>query len=115
MTWATLAHVGNDWFAVPLAVWTLVGLIRYDANPNLRTAVGGAIVLSAGLLTKAYFVSVVPMMVSLCALRRRWRDLGAVSVVLCGLAGLGIFGISYSTERSRELRSRGLAWIYMQF
>jgi len=24
MVWATLAHVGNDWLAVPIAVWTLV-------------------------------------------------------------------------------------------
>jgi len=26
MMWATLAHIGNDWLAVPIAVWALVAL-----------------------------------------------------------------------------------------
>jgi hypothetical protein len=34
MTWATLAHVGNDWLAVPLAVWLLASVICYDKNPG---------------------------------------------------------------------------------
>lgn len=34
MTWATIAHVANDWLSVPLAVWSLALMIRYWRNPN---------------------------------------------------------------------------------
>ncbi|MBI3679624.1 MAG: hypothetical protein HY235_04440 [Acidobacteria bacterium] len=36
MTWATIAHVSNDWLAEPVAVWTLVALISYGASPRWR-------------------------------------------------------------------------------
>ena len=36
MTWATLAHVGNDWLAVPIAIWTLVALNLLGADPGRR-------------------------------------------------------------------------------
>jgi hypothetical protein len=107
MTWATLAHVGNDWLAVPIAVWTLVALIRYDASPSLRTATITAVVLAAGLLTKAYFLALVPLLPGLCAWRRRWRELAVASVILCGLAGpwyarnLARYGVLTGTQESR--------------
>ncbi len=87
MTWATLAHIGNDWLAVPLAVWTLVALNRYDANPSARTAALAAGVLALGLLTKAYFLALVPLLAGLYVVRRRWREFAIAGVILCGLAG----------------------------
>lgn len=75
MTWATVAHVANDWLAVPLAVWSLAAAIRYWKNPNARNVVWMAGLLSAGLLTKAYFVAVVPAAVALCVSLRRWKEL----------------------------------------
>ena len=55
MTWATIAHVTNDWLAVPLTVWVLVALIHYDEAPGLRRAGLAAAVLSVGLLTRYSF------------------------------------------------------------
>jgi hypothetical protein len=107
MTWATLAHVGNDWLAVPIAVWTLVALNRYDASPSLRTVAATAVILAAGLLTKAYFLALVPLLAGLCVWRKRWRELAFASVILCGLAGpwyarnLVRYGVFTGTQESR--------------
>jgi hypothetical protein len=62
MTWATLAHVTNDWLAVPLAVWTLVFMIRAASSPAPANLVPASLILSAGLLTKAYFLALVPVL-----------------------------------------------------
>ena len=87
MTWATLAHVSNDWLAVPVAVWTLVALIHYQMKPGAGAAAAMAGVLSIGLLTKAYFLAFVPLVFGLCIWRRRWRDLTIAALVVCLLAG----------------------------
>ena len=107
MIWATLAHVGNDWLAVPIAIWTLVALNRLDADPSPRRAAIASVVLAAGLLTKAYFLAFVPLLLGLCVLRRRWRELAIASLVLCGLAGpwyvrnLVRYGVLTGTQESR--------------
>jgi hypothetical protein len=87
MIWATLAHVGNDWLAVPAAVWTLVALNLLGTSPSPRAAAIAASVLAAGLLTKAYFLTFLPLLVGVCLLQRRWRELAIASLLLCGLAG----------------------------
>ncbi len=87
MLWATLTHVGNDWLAVPVAVWSLVALNRLGSSPGRRTAALAALVLAAGLLTKAYFLAFLPLLLGICVWRRRWRELAIASVILCGLAG----------------------------
>ncbi len=61
MFWATVAHVCNDWLAIPLAVWTLVWAMRYHREPSLPNALRLAVVLALGLLTKAYFLVFVPL------------------------------------------------------
>jgi hypothetical protein len=86
MIWATMAHVANDWLAVPLTVWLLVTTIDYARCPNVRRAASISIVLSLGLLTKAYFLAFIPLM-AICAVRRKWLDLGVSLVLLLGLAG----------------------------
>lgn len=107
MLWATLAHVGNDWLAVPIAVWTLVAINRLGLNPSDRSAGVAAVFLAAGLLTKAYFLAFVPLLAGLCILRRRWRELALATVILCGLAGpwyarnLVRYGVLTGTPESR--------------
>jgi hypothetical protein len=85
MLWATVAHIANDWLAVPLAVWTLVALNRYWERPEVRSACIAAAVFAAGLLTKAYSLALVPLFIVLLALRR--RHVTAAAAIVCGLAG----------------------------
>ncbi|HEX4773304.1 MAG TPA: hypothetical protein VH351_20890 [Bryobacteraceae bacterium] len=72
MLWASIAHIGNDAFAIPLTVWFVVLLLE-DAS-----VVALAFVLGAGLLTKAYFLSFVPVFAAFVVARVRaghasWR------------------------------------------
>jgi hypothetical protein len=107
MVWATLAHVGNDWLAVPLAIWALVALNLFAASPNRRNAAIAAGVLATGLLTKAYFLAFAPLIVGLCVLQKRWRELASASVILAALAGpwyarnLVRYGVVTGTQESR--------------
>lgn len=87
MIWACLARVSNDWLAVPLAVWLLVAVIRYWERPATGSAALAAGLLSAGLLTKAYFLAFVPLLAAVCILRRGWRHLGIGLLLLAALAG----------------------------
>ena len=88
MIWATVAHVANDWLAVPLTVWLLVMLIHYEECPNVRRATLASGVLSMGLLTKAYFIAFVPLLLSLYLHRRRLtRALAIALAFISGLAG----------------------------
>ncbi|HXP87496.1 MAG TPA: hypothetical protein VN841_22380 [Bryobacteraceae bacterium] len=61
MFWATIAHIGNDWLAVPLAVWLIVWALRCHLETTLRRSLWLAVVLALGLLTKAYFLVFVPL------------------------------------------------------
>ncbi len=87
MTWAAIAHVANDWLAVPLTVWSLTMMIRYWKRPAPGRAAWVAWVLSVGLVTKAYFVALVPLAIALYLLRRRWKDLGVATAILLAAAG----------------------------
>jgi hypothetical protein len=86
MFWATIAHIGNDWLAVPLAVWLIVWTIRADRRPSLRSSVGLAIVLSLGLLSKAYFLVFVPLYLIALAVWYRKGSLRAPGLAV----GLGL-------------------------
>jgi hypothetical protein len=87
MTWATVAHVGNDWLAVPLAVWFLVSLIEYDECPAVSRIVACASVLSLGLLTKAYFLAFAPLLGATCILQRKIRHFGLAVLILIAVTG----------------------------
>ncbi len=74
MFWATVAHVDNDWLAVPLALWLVVMALRFDRQPSTRPAVWLAALLGLGLLTKAYFLMFVPLyLLAVFAWHRRRR------------------------------------------
>jgi hypothetical protein len=85
--WATLAHIGNDGAAVAVSVWAVVALVRYWKLPGLRIAAAAALLLVAGLLTKAHFLAVAPALPILCVVRRRARDLIVALVIMSALAG----------------------------
>lgn len=68
LLWASIAHVGNDWLAIPLTLWFLV-LLTGDAS-----LISLSLVLAAGLLTKAYFLSFVPVFVVFTCWRWRKRS-----------------------------------------
>lgn len=61
MFWATVAHIGNDWLAVPLAVWLVVWALRCHREPSPRNVTWLAVTLGLGLLSKAYFLVFVPL------------------------------------------------------
>jgi hypothetical protein len=63
MFWATVAHVCNDWLAVALATWTVVLALRCQREGTVGSAMRLGLVLALGLLTKAYFLLFVPMIV----------------------------------------------------
>lgn len=107
MTWATLARVSNDWLAVPLAVWTLVALNRYGASPSLRASTNAAVLFATALLTKAYFLALLPLLPVPFVWRRRWSDLSVASAIVCVLAGpwyvrnVVRYGVLTGTQESR--------------
>ena len=80
MTWAAIAHIANDWLAVPLAIWTLVFAIRSAVPPGKRPVIAVSLLVSAGLLAKAYFLAFEPLVFAVCALRPR-RLLAHVAIV----------------------------------
>lgn len=61
MLWGSVAHVGNDWLAVPVGTLFLALLILAvrEARPKYLTGCAGA--LAGGLLTKAYFLAFAPV------------------------------------------------------
>jgi hypothetical protein len=87
MTWATVAHVANDWLAAPLGIWTLVFLMRCAANATTARIAAASLVLSAGLLTKAYFLALVPVLLGISAIRRGWRGVAVSAAILATCAG----------------------------
>ena len=86
MTWATVAHVANDWLAVPLAVWTLTAAIGYWTAPRTAAAARLAGLIAAGLLTKAYFLAMVPLVVVICLARKRWMHLALAAGIILAVA-----------------------------
>src|SRR5579871_3028012 len=87
MTWATIAHVANDWLAVPLSVWCLGLLVSYWKRPGRLGALWVGTVFALGLLTKSYFLAVAPLAILVCALRKRWMDTLIVAGIVAGAAG----------------------------
>jgi hypothetical protein len=83
MFWATVAHISNDWLAVALGTALLAGTIRIAARPGFPAGLWLGLLLGAGLLTKAYFLAVVPVVlgtVMVC----HWRAVGLVGLGAAG-------------------------------
>jgi hypothetical protein len=87
MTWATIAHVANDWLAVPLAIWTLVWTIEYSDRPTRRNLICAVAILALGLWTKAYFLTCIPLLLCVCAIRGGAKRALLAVALLAALAG----------------------------
>jgi hypothetical protein len=75
MLWATVAHVGNDYLAVPLTLLFLLYVGLTLAAANRRNPVILSVIFAAGLLTKAYFLALAPIFVALLLWRKQWLSL----------------------------------------
>jgi hypothetical protein len=85
MFYASVAHVSNDWLAIPLSTWTLVALLRFWRQPQLGSASLLGWAVAAGLLTKAYFLVwllVAAAAVAWIAARRRNSELATVFMTI---------------------------------
>ena len=107
MFWATVAHIANDWLAVPMAVWLIVWALR-------RNAIWFAVILGLGLLSKAYFLVFVPLYVLAALLwypKRDWLALLAIPAVLAGpwyIRNLMLYGnLSARVEESNGVTTVG--------
>jgi hypothetical protein len=87
MIWATVAHIANDWLALPLALWLLVLTIDFHEHGTMRRAMVCGLVLALGLLTKAYFLAFIPLLAGVFLLRRRFREGMAAGLILIVAAG----------------------------
>jgi hypothetical protein len=90
MLYATIAHVDNDWLAVGIAALYLASLARLVRQADRTSVFIAAALLSAGLLTKAYFLAFVPPAAFAAALiwrRIRWKTLVAGAVLVVAVAG----------------------------
>lgn len=64
MLWGSIAHIGNDWLAIPLSVVFFALLILVIRATDWKYTVGLGAALAAGLVTKAYFLAFVPVFVA---------------------------------------------------
>jgi len=92
MFYATTAHVSNDWLAVPLMVALLDRMAAIVESPTFRNAALLAFALVAGVLSKAYLLALLPVVVGIVlalALKKRlsWRGLAGFAAI--ALAGAG--------------------------
>ena len=56
MFYGAIAHVSNDWLAIPLTTWFILALVQFQQAQGYRKALLVGCFLAAGLLTKAYFL-----------------------------------------------------------
>jgi hypothetical protein len=83
MLYATIAHVANDWLAVGLSALFLASLATFFTRPDLRSALSAASWLTAGLLTKAYFL-VFALLTFAATVLLIWRSRLRVKTALAG-------------------------------
>ncbi len=81
MLWASVAHVGNDWLAIPLALafFASLALVVRGSRPKYVLALAG--ILAAGLLTKAYFLAFVPVFAAVLIYQTWRRAFPAIAIV----------------------------------
>ena len=104
MYYATTARVANDWLAIPLAIWTIVTATRTWANPCWRTLIHFSSTLALGLLTKAYFLALIPfflgLIVLLCASRRLSVRIAIGATLAAGIVPTAWYARNFALYRS---------------
>lgn len=82
MFWGTVGHISNDWLAVGMAPLLFAASIRLAKNRDAKSAYLLAGILSAGLLTKAYYLAFIPMFCVLLLICRKQLSARGVSIAL---------------------------------
>jgi hypothetical protein len=95
MFYASVARVGNDWLAIPLAIALCLALVELHEKPRFRAAAVLGGVLAGGLLTKAYFLALIPAAFGLVASQTLKRRLAVSSALAFGLVVLAVSGPWY--------------------
>jgi hypothetical protein len=115
--YATTAHIANDWLAVPLMLILFERLLAFRDHPGLRTALLLTLALDAALLTKAYFLAMLPLVFGTLAgfaLARRihWRvPLASAAVFLMGCGPWYIRNLHlYSNLTGMQETAGGTRW-----
>jgi hypothetical protein len=95
MTWAAIAHIGNDWLAIPVATAFLAALVVFSKERGKCSVIWLSIFLSAGLLTKAYFLAFIPIFVAILFSQVIRRNLTRVALLQAMLIPLVVAGPWY--------------------
>jgi hypothetical protein len=100
-----IARIGNESLAIAIASWITWLLLR-DSEPRPQGAVSLGIALGLGLLTKAYFLAFIPILI----LRRRFSSL-ALSIAIGGWWYWRTFRLTGTiTGEGLDVASRNLSW-----
>ena len=110
MLWASVAHAGNDFLAVPLTACFLAWLAAAVRDPSTQNLLVLSIILTCGLLTKAYLLAFVPVFAALLiflAIRRLASPRAcSVAVLVLALAApwyvrnISLYGTFSGTQES---------------
>jgi hypothetical protein len=82
MFYASVAHVSNDWLALPLLPIWVIAACRFLRGSGLRAGMPLGIATTLGLLTKAYFLAMLPLLLLLLV----WkfvRDRSTMPLLTC--------------------------------
>jgi hypothetical protein len=63
MFYATSAHIANDWLALPVFLLLITSAVELYVSRSRSAVVALTLALAAGLLTKAYFLAMIPFVV----------------------------------------------------
>jgi hypothetical protein len=96
MFYASTAHVANDWLSIPMFTLLLVTAISLQTDPKITTAGLLFTVVAAGLLTKAYFLALVPFAMFLAGWLCHTRKLFWGRVAIVAAMPLTIAGAWYA-------------------
>jgi hypothetical protein len=92
MFYATTAHITNDWLAAPLMVAFFERAVAVWRGPTWKNGLLFSLASVAGLLTKAYFLALVPLVLGIfvaLAIKKRLRWWAAALFCALLLAGAG--------------------------
>jgi hypothetical protein len=70
MFYATVAHVANDWLAVPAMAWLIAAMIAVIDHPSRRNGLFLGVIFGAALLVKAYFLALAPLVMAAAIWKR---------------------------------------------
>ncbi len=95
MLWASVAHIGNDLFAIPLTIWFFTWLAITAENGTPKNVLILSAIFAAGLLTKAYFLAFTPVLAGFAVWLTLKNRISVQTAVLGALLVLAVDGPWY--------------------